>query len=411
MNKTFFLFFFIVFLFVPDASIFAGGFVIYNHDAAATGVAGAFTAQADNPSAVLYNPAAINRLSGTNISFGNTIVIPRGSFRSQRTGVKTHMKDHTYLLPNFYVTHEISDKIAVGLGVFSYFGLATDWPDDWEGKFISTFAELRTFFINPVVSYQLTPRLSIAVGIAPFYSDVRLKRALGVYPLPFSLGNADLDADGFDVTYNFALLFQVSEKVKFGFSYRSGVDIEYDGNIRFKTLPLFSRILPDGGVKVNMDLPPIITTGLAVDISESFTIECDLYWQGWSSYDELVPKYDKPVPFFLKGALGPIDRDYHDILDFCVGFKYKVRPDLVLRCGYFHDRTPVPQKSLDPTLPDADKHTFSMGFGYKNKKSTFDFTYYAVFYENRDTKNNLDGLNGKYESFSNLICASFTYAF
>jgi hypothetical protein len=52
-----------------------------------------------------------------------------------------------------------------------------------------------------------------------------------------------------------------------------------------------------------------------------------------------------------------------------------------------------------------------MGFGYKNKKSTFDFTYYAVFYEDRDTKNNLDGLNGKYESFSNLICASFTYAF
>jgi len=90
----------------------AGGFVIYNHDAAATGVAGAFTAQADNPSAVLYNPAAINRLPGTNVSFGNTIVIPKGSFRNSKSGVKTHMKDHVYLLPNFYLTHRINEKFS-----------------------------------------------------------------------------------------------------------------------------------------------------------------------------------------------------------------------------------------------------------------------------------------------------------
>ncbi len=388
----------------------AGGFVIYNHDAAATGVAGAFTAQADNPSAVLYNPAAINRLPGTNVSFGNTIVIPKGSFRNSKSGVKTHMKDHVYLLPNFYLTHRINEKFSAGLGVFSYFGLTTDWPDDWEGKFISTFAELRTLFLNPVISCQLTPKLSIAVGVAPFYSDVRLKRALGLPPLPFSFGVADLDADGFDVTYNLALLYQITENIKFGISYRSGANIEYDGDIRFKTSPLLAGIVPAGGVSLDMDLPPLLTTGLSIDI-KCFTIEFDLYWQGWSSYDTLAPKFDKTVPFFMKGMVGPMTKDYHDILDYCIGLKYQVNPFLVLRCGYFYDNSPVPEKSLDPILPDADKHTISMGIGYKSRKCVLDFTYYAVFSKDRETRRNLDGFNGKYELFTNLISVNFTYTF
>jgi long-chain fatty acid transport protein len=396
---------------IYNSSALAGGFVIYNHDAAATGVAGAFTAQADNPSAVLYNPAAINQLSGTNISFGNTMVIPKGSFRNQQSGVKTHMKDHTYLIPNLYITHKINEKFSFGLGFFSYFGLATDWPDDWEGKFISTFAELRTFFLNPVISYKLIPNLSIAAGIAPFYSDVRLKRALGLTPIPFSFGIADLDADGIDVSYNLALLYHINENIKFGFSYRSGTNIKYDGNISFETSPFLANIVPEGGVSLKMDLPPLITTGLSVDIGQCWTIEFDLYWQGWSSYDTLTPKFDKRVPLFMKAIAGPITRDYHDILDYCIGLKYQASPFLVLRCGYFYDNSPVPEKSVDPILPDADKHTVSMGIGYKIDKFTLDFTYYAVFSKDRTTKNNINGFNGKYESFTNLICTNFIYTF
>ena len=43
---------------------FASGFLLYNQDAAATALATAVTAQIDNPSAIFYNPAAINQLKG-----------------------------------------------------------------------------------------------------------------------------------------------------------------------------------------------------------------------------------------------------------------------------------------------------------------------------------------------------------
>ena len=48
----------------------ATGFLIYNQHAAANASAIAYTAQVDNPSAVFYNPAAINQLSGTQTSCG-----------------------------------------------------------------------------------------------------------------------------------------------------------------------------------------------------------------------------------------------------------------------------------------------------------------------------------------------------
>ncbi|HUT83911.1 MAG TPA: outer membrane protein transport protein, partial [Thermodesulfobacteriota bacterium] len=95
------------FLFIPSIS-FGGGFLIYNQDAAATGQGLAFTAQADNPSAVFYNPAAINRLDGTQFSSGSTIIMPQTSFKSALTGSKTDMESHIYLLPNIFITHKIN---------------------------------------------------------------------------------------------------------------------------------------------------------------------------------------------------------------------------------------------------------------------------------------------------------------
>ena len=410
INK--FVFCLIIISTVINANLsFAGGFVIYNHGAAATGVGGAFTAQADDPSAVLYNPAAINQLYGTNVSCGNTIVLPTGSFQNLQSGKKTHMREHIYSIPNFYITHRINDTVSLGLGAFSYLGLATDWPDDWEGKFISTYAHLKTYFVNPVISFQVVPELSIAFGIAPFYSDLRTKKALGISPSPFTLGSADLKADGIDITYNFALLYKISKRINFGFSYRSGAKIKYDGNIHFKASPVLAKLLPEGGVSLDMNLPALITTGVSFDITRYLTLEFDIYWQGWSTYNVLSPKYDNTVPRLLKKAFAPVIRDYSDITDYCFGVNYQASPNLSLRCGYFYDNSPVPDKTVDPILPDADKNTVAFGFGYKIEKCTFDFTYYAVFYKNRTIRNNIDGLNGTYKAFSQLFCTNVTFGF
>src|SRR5438132_12213563 len=52
---------------------FAGGFSFTEHGAAASGKANAFAGEANDPSAIFYNPAGITQLPGTQFMFGTSI--------------------------------------------------------------------------------------------------------------------------------------------------------------------------------------------------------------------------------------------------------------------------------------------------------------------------------------------------
>jgi long-chain fatty acid transport protein len=67
----------------------AGGFRIYDQSASATGQSAAFAAQADDPSAVYYNPAGMTQLRGTQLSFGTLLIGGHTSFTSP-SGATAH---------------------------------------------------------------------------------------------------------------------------------------------------------------------------------------------------------------------------------------------------------------------------------------------------------------------------------
>ncbi len=71
---------------------------------------------------------------------------------------------------------------ASGIGVFLLYGLTSDWPNDWEGRYLATFAQLRSFYINPVISCQVTPALSIGGGVSTVYSDVLQRKNIRITP-------------------------------------------------------------------------------------------------------------------------------------------------------------------------------------------------------------------------------------
>ena len=72
--------------------VYPAGFMIYNQDAAAVGMGNSFTAIADNPSAVFYNPAGINQLEGTQVRSGFNLIYSDTSFRGSASGERTDMQ-------------------------------------------------------------------------------------------------------------------------------------------------------------------------------------------------------------------------------------------------------------------------------------------------------------------------------
>ena len=64
----------VMFMMVQAKGVFAHSFELYDQGRAAQAQGGAFTAQADDPTAVYYNPAAIAQLKGNQVIAGTNII-------------------------------------------------------------------------------------------------------------------------------------------------------------------------------------------------------------------------------------------------------------------------------------------------------------------------------------------------
>src|SRR5881396_2185283 len=157
-----------VLLLQGSGQAWAGGFSLTEHGAAASGKANAFAGEANDPSAIFYNPAGITQLPGTQLMIGTSIVKLDSTFRDSTSGASTQLQDQFPIIPHFYITHRFKqwdERVSIGLGVYTPFGIVVDWPDNWQGKFNTTDARLRVTVYNPTVAYQVTPELSVAAGI------------------------------------------------------------------------------------------------------------------------------------------------------------------------------------------------------------------------------------------------------
>ncbi|MEJ2053198.1 MAG: outer membrane protein transport protein, partial [Calditrichaceae bacterium] len=152
MLKQFTILCFIVL--VSAVMVFGSGFSIYEHSSKAAAMGGAFIAQANDATAVFFNPAGITQLDGINIQAGLTVIQPQAYFQGPKdldAKLYSPAKDQTFLIPNFYATYKITDKLSAGLGFFVPFGLGSDWGTDWVGRELATNSEVQVLELNPVV--------------------------------------------------------------------------------------------------------------------------------------------------------------------------------------------------------------------------------------------------------------------
>ena len=102
----------ILFASVPFAM--GAGFLVFEQGSKAMGMAGAFTATADDPSAIFNNPAGITQLAGTHVTIGNTFI--RNDQKYDVDSYHEEMASRTFFLPHLYLTHEMNDRLTLGFG-------------------------------------------------------------------------------------------------------------------------------------------------------------------------------------------------------------------------------------------------------------------------------------------------------
>lgn len=411
-------------IFCTFSNTYGSGFAIYTQGASTLGQGAATIAHTDDPSAIFWNPALINKLAGTQIQLGTTLIFPSRKFESDLTEETFKTEPDMFYPSTFFVTHKFNEKISAGLGVFNPFGLATKWPDDWEGRYIATNSEMRTYNINPVVSYQIIPQLSFAAGLDFLLLDATLENKINMlfFGIPAD-GNQKFEGDGTGVGYNLGILFEPHKNISIGASYRSEIKVDIDGNATFDlpsgTPSLIGALFPDTPGNTKIILPQQIHAGIYYKGFDPLTFEIAMRWEGWSSYDQLKIKLDKPV---VGSKTSVSKKDWEDTYSVSLGAKYQLNDSVALLAGYLYGGNPIPDKTFEPAIPDANTHLFTVGTSMKHKQFKVDLAYGYQKLQDRNKNNNVGAessipgildarANGKYKSYLHMVGVSLTYTF
>lgn len=418
------LFVTIAILLLSSTFIFGSGFSIYEQGSKSMAMAGAFTAQANDVTAVFFNPAGITSLQGWNIALGTTIIMPQASFTgptAKDPRLYNTAKKEVFTPPYFYATYKINDKLAAGFGFFVPFGLGSDWGKDWPGKYLATKSEVQTFFFNPVIAYKVLDNLSVAVGFDYAIGSVTLEKVVN-YPVRNIDVYSKLDASGSATGWNVGIQYKPLKPLTLGFSYRSNLLMKFkDGDATFE-YPAFDAsdaeqvalnaelkaFFPNTKGSSEIELPTFMNVGIAYDFTSQLTAEFDYFQIGWNSYDELVVKFDDPVGGQTETTS---ERKYENSASYRLGMEYRVNEQLALRAGFMRDSKAVPDERVEPSLPEGDRNIYNIGFGYKMSGFTIDFAYMLLLQEDREITQSVDNFNGKYESIGHLYGLSFGYSF
>lgn len=408
-----------------SAPVMGAGFSIFEQGAAATGMAGAFTAHADDPSAIFYNPAGITQLEGTQISLGVTLIKPSAEMKAYNPYTQSWSEqewetdDQVFVPPNFYVTHKLMDNLSLGFGYGVYYGLGVDWSKNSDFPYVELIKEvnLQSNFLNPVAAFQINENISVAAGIFYVLSTVDYKRELGLTePNDPNNGEMKLDADNGSGDFGFNLGFHGNfGQFRAGLTYRSEVECGYEGSADFDVPASAAPLFPDQDGRTTITMPASASLGFAYFATDALSVEFDLNWMGWSSYESLDIDFSQETFHPATGDPVVADtsqiKDWDDVFSYRLGMRYLATDALSIYAGYLYDESPVPDNTLDPILPDSDRQSVQVGAGYKIGDLKIDASYMALFFEDRETTTNIHHANGQYENFAHLFGLQFTYGF
>ncbi|MEM1205762.1 MAG: outer membrane protein transport protein [Acidobacteriota bacterium] len=404
------------------AGAFASGFSIYEQGGKASGVAGAFTALADDASANWYNPAALVWMEGRQFQAGINLITAGGDTEldvlDPNFGVftpTTFEPESSIETPvHFYYTHKVNSNIAWGLGVTTPFGLVTDWQVR-PITFSARKSELTTFVVNPNVAFRMTETWSVAVGVDYIFADVgEFSREVPIdldgNPLNgFEvIGSSNLSGDGDDIGWNVAISRRTATSA-FGLSYRSDLSPDIDGQIDYANFGPLTPFFPSSPGSTTVNLPAQAAIGWAFQVGRKTWVEVDVAWAEWSAFESIDVDIDNETNLSRDFI---IEENWDDTFSYRVGVFWETSPTAEWRFGAVLDESPVPEEFLRPSIPDAERTGFTLGYGHTGNKWNVDAYYMALFFDDITALPLNEGVvAGTYETFVHLAGVSLNYKF
>jgi long-chain fatty acid transport protein len=116
--------------------------------------------------------------------------------------------------------------------------------------------------------------------------------------------------------------------------------------------------------------------GVAIKPNDKFTITADFQYNNWKKLADIPITYDDAgwKAAGLEQA-STFELRWENTTDIRFGIEYKVTDSLALRGGFYTDRAPSPEETLNIMLPSIDYKCVTFGLGYNRGKVSVDLAF------------------------------------
>ena len=105
------------------------------------------------------------------------------------------------------------------------------------------------------------------------------------------------------------------------------------------------------------DWPQRFGLGLVYEFRYDFRVAADVDWIEWSEAVDRVVLSGGPQDIV-------VDMDWNDQWVYAVGAEWEFAEGWLVRAGYNHADSPVPNRTLSPLFPAIVEDHYTVGFGY-----------------------------------------------
>ena len=379
-------------------SVYSDGYRNPPPTAEGIGKSGANSVFVDDASAISYNPANLSLQTDASFVASFTMARTENTYNPPIPVGPYESSGDWNVLPNLYYARPVGDNgLSFGLGITTPYGQGLAWEaTDFvnlvppsSNDTVPYEASVMMIDINPTVAFKITESIRMGVGLDIYYSMLELKALQGFGAPPPA--EVEGEGTGYGLGANAGLTWNTTENQRLALTFRSGFEVEYSGDFKISGANA-------GDFETTLKYPNTVGIGYGIQLNEKIQIETLIEWLQWSVND---------TQSLTAGPLGTltIQNDWDDTFTVGFGGSWLATDSLVVRAGYAYLPSPIPDATLSPLLPDADRHALSAGLGYMLGNHLFDIAYTYSIYDDRSSP------SGTYEIDSNLIGLTYSYSY
>ncbi len=359
-----------------STGLMANGLNLNGLGSRAISMGGAFMGLANDYSAIFWNPAGLTQLRHPQFFLSGTVLVPKGTYTFAPAGVDAKTLGRIYQAGILGYLHPIGDSIIVGLAAYTPSGIGTEWDGvalsplskgtafDWESMF-------GVFTLSPVVAVKLSEWVSVGATFNVNYALLNTKK-------PAVLGQYTEKLHGWAYGATIGIHVRPASWISFGGTYRTQSTVTLKGTADMPGAALLGFPTSSDASR-GATYPMWFGGGVAIKPIPSLTITADAQFTNWKKLQEIDVIYSSAQ---WQGAFAPSGTfllNWENRTQFRFGVEYMVNSNWAVRAGYYTDKDPSPDNTLNILLPQVTYNAFNFGVGYSNDKIAFDIGMEALF--------------------------------